>query len=377
MDKLKKKLQSAVSTTKRDVEYMVKHKKLTINKTVEDPEWDEPAANFLKLYESVNTVYNDCKKFLGVLGELGMCMTTVGDDFVALTNDVDPDNIKRIAFAYQDIVHKVPQEMYPEAEGRMMNEILGSIGNKLAEMKPIIDRMELRSSLKMDYDHYLEKVEHLKNKSNVDPNYSIKNQTKLQESQTKLQQCTDELLDKFYAYEAQRPTFLAYEFQTLRSLQKKFFTSLGQAMNGFKITEPSQPPPTNITPLSAIAPTAPGAIETASEPAYGVPAQAAYAQPVQQAPARQAAVAANPFAKATPVDVVPVAAPVRAAPKEVIDPNAVYAEALYDFPGTDTDELPLTRGMKFKVLNQHESGWWTGESKGKTGMFPANYVKLV
>ena len=30
-----------------------------------------------------------------------------------------------------------------------------------------------------------------------------------------------------------------------------------------------------------------------------------------------------------------------------------------------------------KVINQHESGWWIGEYNGKTGMFPANYVKLI
>ena len=67
----------------------------------------------------------------------------------------------------------------------------------------------------------------------------------MQDAQTKLQQCTDELLDKFYAYEAQRPTFLAYEFQTIRSVQKKFFTALAQSMAGFKITEPSEPPALN------------------------------------------------------------------------------------------------------------------------------------
>lgn len=34
--------------------------------------------------------------------------------------------------------------------------------------------MEERSSLKMDYDHYLQKIDNLKTKSNVDANYSIK-----------------------------------------------------------------------------------------------------------------------------------------------------------------------------------------------------------
>ena len=57
--------------------------------------------------------------------------------------------------------------------------------------------------------------------------------------------------------------------------------------------------------------------------------------------------------------------------------KGVFALVMYDFPGTDDDELPLREGQKVRVTRQHESGWWTGEINGKVGIFPATYVKLL
>ena len=57
--------------------------------------------------------------------------------------------------------------------------------------------------------------------------------------------------------------------------------------------------------------------------------------------------------------------------------KGVYALVIYDFPGTDEDELPLREGQKVRVTRQHPSGWWTGEINGKIGIFPATYVKLL
>ena len=48
---------------------------------------------------------------------------------------------------------------------------------------------------------------------------------------------------------------------------------------------------------------------------------------------------------------------------------------LFDFAGTDADELPLVTGQRVTVVKKDESGWWTGTFDGKTGTFPANYVE--
>ena len=74
--------------------------------------------------------------------------------------------------------------------------------------------------------------------------YNRQNQNKFQECQTALTTITDKLIDKFIEYETARPTFLAYEFQTLRSVQKEFFSSIAQSMSKFKVTQPHEGMPT-------------------------------------------------------------------------------------------------------------------------------------
>ena len=56
-------------------------------------------------------------------------------------------------------------------------------------------------------------------------------------------------------------------------------------------------------------------------------------------------------------------------------PAAVVVTAMFDFAGTDADELPLKQGDKVTVLEKDSSGWWRGSANGKTGIFPANYVE--
>ncbi|KAK5982267.1 NCK (Non-Catalytic region of tyrosine Kinase) adaptor protein family [Trichostrongylus colubriformis] len=41
------------------------------------------------------------------------------------------------------------------------------------------------------------------------------------------------------------------------------------------------------------------------------------------------------------------------------------------------DELKLTRGETITVIDKSSDGWWKGESNGRTGWFPSNYVEEV
>ena len=54
-----------------------------------------------------------------------------------------------------------------------------------------------------------------------------------------------------------------------------------------------------------------------------------------------------------------------------------FALALFDFPGTDENDLRFRKGDVIVVRTQHESGWWVGEMYGRCGMFPAAYVEIV
>jgi hypothetical protein len=52
-------------------------------------------------------------------------------------------------------------------------------------------------------------------------------------------------------------------------------------------------------------------------------------------------------------------------------------EALYDYTGTDDDEINLKRGDKIQVKQVKPDGWWLGynERSKQTGRFPVNYSK--
>ncbi|KAB8294205.1 hypothetical protein EYC80_009639 [Monilinia laxa] len=52
--------------------------------------------------------------------------------------------------------------------------------------------------------------------------------------------------------------------------------------------------------------------------------------------------------------------------------------ALYDFQATDADELQFRKGDIIAVVGSVYKDWWRGSIRGKTGIFPLNYVeKLV
>lgn len=55
------------------------------------------------------------------------------------------------------------------------------------------------------------------------------------------------------------------------------------------------------------------------------------------------------------------------------------AEALYDYNGTDDNDLSFTKGDKIVVLKYENDDWWMGKIQGNTdeGVFPSNYVKKI
>lgn len=53
-------------------------------------------------------------------------------------------------------------------------------------------------------------------------------------------------------------------------------------------------------------------------------------------------------------------------------------EALYQYQARATDELSFSKGDRVVVINEGgEEGWYYGICNQKTGLFPANYVKLA
>lgn len=51
--------------------------------------------------------------------------------------------------------------------------------------------------------------------------------------------------------------------------------------------------------------------------------------------------------------------------------------ALFDFQATDPDELTFRKGDVIAVLESVFKDWWKGFLRGKTGIFPLNYVEKL
>jgi len=60
--------------------------------------------------------------------------------------------------------------------------------------------------------------------------------------------------------------------------------------------------------------------------------------------------------------------------------KAAFVVAIYAYEKQHPDELSFQQGDKIKVLEKHQTGWWTGEIKGEDGQmiignFPSNFVR--
>jgi hypothetical protein len=53
----------------------------------------------------------------------------------------------------------------------------------------------------------------------------------------------------------------------------------------------------------------------------------------------------------------------------------MMAKATFDYDATRRDELTLKTGDLIEVTHTQDAGWWTGTLKGKSGVFPSNFVE--
>jgi hypothetical protein len=65
-------------------------------------------------------------------------------------------------------------------------------------------------------------------------------------------------------------------------------------------------------------------------------------------------------------------------PNEQINANArPFGVVISDYRSEDPTDLRLVRGDRIRVLSQHSSGWWMGETEdGRKGHFPRTFVEL-
>ena len=51
--------------------------------------------------------------------------------------------------------------------------------------------------------------------------------------------------------------------------------------------------------------------------------------------------------------------------------------AIYQYTANLNDELSLSPGDLITVHEKQADGWWIGECRGRTGIFPATYVQVI
>ncbi|ORX52055.1 hypothetical protein DM01DRAFT_1384297 [Hesseltinella vesiculosa] len=71
----------------------------------------------------------------------------------------------------------------------------------------------------------------------------------------------------------------------------------------------------------------------------------------------------------------PASAPATSAPQQ--EPKVSRVRALYDFQTAEEDELGFQKGDIIRVVESVFRDWWKGELRGKTGIFPVNYVEKI
>ncbi|KAF8598303.1 hypothetical protein BDV93DRAFT_451284 [Ceratobasidium sp. AG-I] len=73
------------------------------------------------------------------------------------------------------------------------------------------------------------------------------------------------------------------------------------------------------------------------------------------------------------------ASPISATDALPLDPSTLQivkrVRALHDFAATEVGELSFKKGDVIKVVDRCFKDWWRGQMKGRTGIFPVNYVE--
>ncbi|KFU91640.1 Hematopoietic lineage cell-specific protein [Chaetura pelagica] len=60
-----------------------------------------------------------------------------------------------------------------------------------------------------------------------------------------------------------------------------------------------------------------------------------------------------------------------------VENNGTCAVALYDYQGEGDDEISFDPDDTITHIEMVDEGWWRGQCRGKVGLFPANYVRLL
>lgn len=90
-------------------------------------------------------------------------------------------------------------------------------------------------------------------------------------------------------------------------------------------------------------------------------------------PSTEAHAQAAPAAEESPPSLPPASLPTSDAPSPEVY-GVTRVRALHTFEPTEPNELAFDKGDIIKVVNREYKDWWRGQLRGRTGIFPVNYV---
>ncbi|KAN0137027.1 hypothetical protein V8E53_005024 [Lactarius tabidus] len=93
-------------------------------------------------------------------------------------------------------------------------------------------------------------------------------------------------------------------------------------------------------------------------------------------PSTEAHAQAAPAPEDSPPLLPPPSLPTSAAPSAEMY-GVTRVRALHTFEPTEPNELAFDKGDLIKVVNREYKDWWRGQLRGRTGIFPVNYVEAL
>jgi signal transducing adaptor molecule len=93
-------------------------------------------------------------------------------------------------------------------------------------------------------------------------------------------------------------------------------------------------------------------------------------------PSTEAHAQAAPSVEESPPSLPPASLPTSAAPSAEVY-GVTRVRALHTFEPTEPNELAFDKGDIIKVVNREYKDWWRGQLRGRTGIFPVNYVEAL
>ena len=90
-------------------------------------------------------------------------------------------------------------------------------------------------------------------------------------------------------------------------------------------------------------------------------------------PSTEAHAQAAPAPAESPPSLPEAALPSSATPSAEVY-GVTRVRALHAFEPTESNELAFEKGDIIKVVNREYKAWWRGQLRGRTGIFPVNYV---